>query len=112
MGTYARGVELAELLDAAGVPVTTEIENADAKRPCVLIGPPTLAIEQVDVATWTLAALAGSVGSSVAWRQLDELVDAVSDVLPIEAARPSTYLLHPDGPPIPCYLLDLTESIN
>lgn len=103
----AAAAAVAENLELAGVPATHDPAAAAARRPCVLVPPP--AIDYVDrLHTWRLVALAGhDSGSLAALDQLDQLVRAVVELLPIEAADPVQYTLTA-GAAVPAYVLRFT----
>lgn len=100
--------QLADQLTAAGIAATVNPSAAVNLRPCVLVTPPR--VDYVAGAnTWQLAALAaGNLGDLAALEQLDQLVRAVVELLPIEAADPAGYTLTPEVGAVPAYLLRLT----
>ena len=114
-------VERAEELAAAirtatGAPrATTEIRNA--VPPCVLVVPvpsrrylegATLGGEFEVV--WTLHALATGTGDRRSAEQLEELVDAVAEVLPIESAEPGGYQIPGAEQAVPAYAITYREQ--
>lgn len=106
--------ELVTQLKAADINATRSVAEADALRPCVLVPPPTLG-EPVSYAgptvTWRLVALAASpLGDAASWSELDELLDAVWDVLPCERAEPIAYQLPTGGDPLPAYAITVTTE--
>lgn len=113
-GTRDRALELVALLEAGGVSAVDDVADALGKAPCVLVTPPRLELDGYAhwSATWSLVALAShDVGSAAAWLELDELVVEVAELLPVERATPSAYVLDPNAPSRPAYLLELSESI-
>lgn len=101
----ARAEQIAALLDAGGVPATVDPAEAAAMRPCVLVTPPSIDYSAL-TNTWRLAALAGtSTGNRQALDQLDQLVQQVIELLPVEAADPAQYALTPEVGAVPAYLL-------
>ncbi len=114
MRSYDRAVELAAELTAADVPAVTDVRDVLGKAPCVLLTPPRLAFDGLAgaTATFQLVAVAGSeVGTSTTWQELDDLVAAVAEVLPVQSAAPSSYVLGPELPARPAYLLELVTSV-
>lgn len=112
MSSLDRGAQLVAALAAAGVPAT--VDPAAAVPPVVLVPPPARDYDLAVgfTATWTLVALTSPPGGIGAWSDLDDLVDAVAGVLPVERAQPSAYQLAPDGPAHPAYLLTIREAIG
>src|SRR4051794_9928187 len=112
-GSLARGKQLVDQLRAVNISAVVDVGNALANLPCVLVVPPRLAFDIGDgaTATWRLMAIAkDGTGSTTAWQQLDDLVDAVSELLPIELAEPTSYVLGQGIDPLPAYALTFTES--
>lgn len=107
-----RALALAAELVAADIVATTNLTAASAAAPCVLVPPPTLDAPTYAgmTITWGLIALAGAgADPDLAWDQVDDLVDKVAAVFPIERADPIAYAL-PDGATHPAYRLTLVES--
>lgn len=100
--------QLAQQLAGAGIKATHDPAKAATQRPCVLVPPP--AVDYVRrTNTWRLALLAGQpAGTLAALRQLDELLTAVVDQLPVEAADPGSYVLSADLPAVPAYIVRMT----
>lgn len=114
-GTLARGREIAAQLSAAGIYATTDSQKITANLPGVLIAPPRIAENSLSggaTITWRIVALAADgTGSELAWEQLDDLIAAVADELPIEVADPLSYQLPNDVPAVPAYVLTFTDSV-
>lgn len=104
--TAAKAV--AQQLVDAGVSATIDPAKAANMRPCVLVPPP--AVDYVErLNTWRLVCLSSRPAGDVdALAQLDELVQAVGQLLPIEAADPAGYPLTTDTGPVPAYVLRFT----
>ena len=109
--SLARGLELVEILTAAGVRAT--VDPRSATPPCVLVTPPerTYDLTCGYTARWKLWALAPGPGNADAWAALDELVDKVRTVLDVERATFASYALAVDSPTVPAYQLDVVEGI-
>lgn len=110
-----RAQALAELLVAeAGIYATHDVEKADANRPCVLVQAPALTYDRphphASVA-WRLLAIADGKSALSDWKQLDDLLIALEDVLELESAEPATFVLSPDSPPMPAYVITYLESL-
>jgi hypothetical protein len=112
VSSYPRAVELAEKLQAGGLRAT--IDPRSATPPCVLIVPParTFDLGCGYTATWELWALVPGVGNADAHKALDDLVDQVAAVLPLERADLQSYALAADNPPYPAYRLTFTEGVT
>lgn len=111
--TLTRARALAERLRVAGVPAVVDVRDAPAVLPGVLVPPPGLRFVGYagPTVTWRLVALAADpTGSAQAWAELDQLVLAVADALPVESADPTAYQLGDAS--LPAYLLTLTESLD
>lgn len=104
-------------LAAAGIPATCDPTAVAGLWPatggCVVlltpprVGPGTYTEPAI---TWRLVLLASSPDPLEAWRQLDEALEAVWDVLPLELAEPGAYTLtHLSPDPRPAYVLTLTD---
>jgi hypothetical protein len=111
VSSYERAVELAGKLTADGI--TATVDPRAATPPCVLIVPPARLYDLACgyTATWELWALVPGVGNADAHKALDDLVDSVAAVLPVEQATLQAYALSADAPPLPAYRLTLTEGI-
>lgn len=102
---------LADQLLAANIPAThNPTEAAATKTGVVYIEPPTINyVGGRRGQTWRLVALSGQAGGTLAaLHDLDQLVQAVAVLLPIESATYATYQLAADRAPFPAYLLTLT----
>ena len=120
-GSLARARQLVDALRGVevepGRPLAAvcDVTDATGNLPCVLVPPPRLAFDLGDgaTATWRLVALAADgTGSAIAWQQLDELVDAVAGLLPIELAEPTSYQLPNGADAVPAYVLTFSEAID
>lgn len=111
---YARGQALVEALSAAGVAATTEPGAAIGLLPCVLVPPPVREVRHYGghVVTWRLVVLADLPDATRSWEQLDDLVDRVADLLPIERAEPTSYVLPSGTDPVPAYAVTFTETVT
>lgn len=107
----ARAEQLAAQLRGAGIDATHDPAAAASLRPCVLVPPPRLTFDVSDEATaaWRLVAIAGTPVQLDAWVQLDELVEAVAELLCVETADPTSWAATPGDDPLPAYVITLTE---
>jgi hypothetical protein len=111
VSSYERALELVDKLGAAGINAT--VDPRGATPPVVLVPPPR---REYDLscgytATWNAWALVSGTGNADAHRALDELVDKVAEVLPVERAELLSYVLSPDSPPLPAYRLEFSEAL-
>lgn len=109
--TVTRAVQLAAQLHGAGIPATHDASAVSSMAPCVLVGPPRLAFDTGtgSTASWRLLAVASSGDPLTAWQQVDDLVHAVADLLPVETADPTAFAASPTDDPLPAYALTLTD---
>jgi hypothetical protein len=103
---------ICDKLRAAGIRATTD--PGALNPPAVLVVPPR---RRYDVgcgytATWTLHAIAAAPtgGDRNTWGQLDELVDTIAGVYPLQDATAGAYVLGPNTHP--SYLVTFTEVIS
>ena len=103
---------MCEKLRAAGVRAT--MDPGALNPPAILVVPPR---REYDVgcgytAVWTVHAIAAGPtgGDRTTWGQLDELVDAIAGVFPVESAQPGAYVVHPNT--YPSYLVTFREAIG
>lgn len=105
---------LVELLRDLDIPATADVRSAVAMLPCVLIPPPAIESTTMEGRTyrWRLIVLAADASGSLhSWEQLDGLLDALWDALPVERADPISYNLPAAGSdPLPAYVVTLTGS--
>lgn len=109
--SFARALELVEILTAAGVRAT--VDPRSATPPVVLVTPPerTYDTNCGYTARWHLWALVPGPGNADAFVALDGLVDAVAALLPVERAEFMSYALTPDAPTLPAYRLEIVEGV-
>lgn len=103
--------ELVTLLRDGDIRATADPAQAETNRPCVLVAPPTLNLPARAVEHRLFALTSHPAGTTAALAQLDVLVTAVVELLPVERAEPTSYALTPASDPVPAYLLTLTGSI-
>jgi len=110
--SYDRAVEIAEKLQAAGVPAT--VDPRSATPPCVLVTPPgrTYDLGCGYTAAWQLWAIVPNPGNADAFKRLDILVGEVAGVVDVRGATFGSYALSPDSPPFPAYRIDFEEAIS
>lgn len=110
----ARAEVLVAQLRAAGVRATRDPAEVLGAMPCVLVIPPRLTFDLPEAATvdWRLVALVAGPGGSVAFTQLDDLVDQVAGVFAVELADPVSYQLPGvESAPLPAYVITYRESV-
>lgn len=114
MSSYPRALEITQLLNDADITATTDPRAATP--PCVLVPPPER--DYVNNATmcayaarWALVAMVPGPGNAEAHAQLDAMVDAVVNVLPVERAVLTAYVLSPDSAPLPAYRIEFVEGV-
>lgn len=109
----ARAVELAAQLDGAGIPATADPTQLAGKLPGVLVTPPAVVFDLQDGATctWRLVVVAATPNAYNAWKQLDELLELLAELLPVEGATPASYATDPAADPLPAYALTFTEGV-
>ena len=95
MSSAALALEIVEKIRSAGVRATTD---AGALTPPAVLVPPPRRVYDVGcgyTAWWTVHAIAPAItgGDRVSWGQLDDLVDAIASVYPVEVAQPGAYVL-------------------
>jgi hypothetical protein len=112
VGSADAALAVCEKLQGAGVRATTD--PGALNPPAVLVVPPR---RVYDVgcgytAHWSLHAVAAGPtgGDRTTWGQLDELVDAIASVYPVEQAQPGAYVLGPNTHP--SYLVTFSEAIS
>lgn len=112
MSSYARAVELAQKLQAAGITATADPRSATP--PCVLVPPPerTYDLSCGYTARWNLWALVPGTANADAHKALDTIADAVAQELDVERMTLGSYVLAQDAPPLPAYRIELTEGIS
>lgn len=103
---------LAAYLLARQVPAVVDVRAVAANLPCVLIPPPRVQYAAAPPGgdpVWRLVVIAAdATGSRAAWQQLDDLLDALADALPVEVADPTTFINPGGGDPLPAYAVTLT----
>lgn len=96
------------------IPTVLDVRDAVGSLPCVLIPPPTWADWQADGAPlfeWRLVAISSqNAGNLDAWAELDDLVTALSDALPVSRAEPISYALPAAPTPYPAYAVTFSGS--
>lgn len=114
MSSYPRALEIAAALNAAGV--TATVDPRAATPPCVLVPPPDR--DYVNNATmcsyaarWQLVAMVPGPANADAHKALDAMVDAVVEVLPVETASVTAYVLSPDSQSLPAYRIEFVEGV-
>jgi hypothetical protein len=113
MTPHERALEMAALIQDAGVRATTDPRKVVA--PAVLITPPSVVFDLScgGTATWTLYAISSSPGGDAdAWRQIDKMLGVVLYVLQPERAEPAGWAPDPDAATMPAYRLTLTEAVG
>jgi hypothetical protein len=111
MSSAAAALVICEKLNAAGVRATTD---SGALTPPAVLVPPPRRVYDVGcgfTAVWSLHAIAPAPtgGDRVTWAALDELVDAIAAVYPVETAQPGAYVL--GNRTLPSYLVTFSEVV-
>ena len=102
-------VAFADAIAAGGVPATADAREVGT-TPTVLVTPPVRNYPELS-STWTLTCMAGRQSADlVTLEVLADLVERLSEILPIEEARPSLYQISPDRPAVPAYLVRVVTS--
>lgn len=109
-------IALAADLGAAGVPAVADpAKLAGRQSAAVLIVPPRLAFD-VPVgatATWSLFLVDHTTTQGLAaWRRLDDLLDDLAELLPLETAEPASYAPTSGVDPSPAYLVTFTRETD
>lgn len=109
-----RAVELADQLQTTGVAATADVRQLAGRLPAVLVPPPRLAFDvgAGATATWRLLVVAGTADEWTAWAQLDALLAAVEQLLPVELAEPVQFAPGQGSDPLPAYALTYTETVE
>lgn len=113
MMVYARGLAIAEGLEALGI--RAYLDPALASPPCILVIPPNLNFDlQCDAVTaeWQLVALAPAVNSADhnTWKVLESLILNTQKVLELQSADLVSYVVN--GRTYPAYLLICSEGVD
>lgn len=111
-----RGQALAAELLAAGCRATTDVNAVTALAPCVLVSPPRLNFAEGGyagpLATWRLLVVAGTADETRAWSQLDDLLEQLADLLPLDTADPASFVLPGASDTRPAYAATYTETVE
>jgi hypothetical protein len=101
----------ADQLTQNGIRVT--LDPRSANPPCLLLLPPSMALDVScgGTATFTAYALTRGPGNADAWRSLDDLTADAATVLPLESFEPGSYAVD-DGTPLPAFILTWTEALT
>lgn len=109
--TYAQ--QLAAAIQTAGVKVSTTRPSA-AIPPCVLVQPIPARVYDIAhgyTATWAILCLVQSADERGA-EQLDELVNIIATVVPLETAEPVSWAIPGAEKPVPAYLCKFTTEVE
>jgi hypothetical protein len=98
-------------LTTSGIRAT--LDPRSANPPCLLLIPPTMALDVScgGTATFLAYAITRGPGNLDAWKSLDTLVASAATVLPLESFEPGSYALD-DGTPLPAFILTWTEALT
>lgn len=100
-------------LTALGIPTYTDPRVAAQDTPCVLIAPPALgragSTYDGHSVTWRFLVLARGPASLAGWKELDDLLDRLTEHVPYETAEPGQYALTTGADPVACYVAEFTE---
>jgi hypothetical protein len=108
-----RAQQLADELNAVeGLVAIVDPAHAAANLPCVLVAPPAIEWGRLDggasVVTWRLLCLGPGLATLAAVDAMTELLELVSDVLPITRADPGSYQLGDQL--VACYVATFTDD--
>ena len=109
---YAR--TLADEIRTAGVRNVTTKASA-AVPPCVLVVPIPARVYDIAhgyTATWTVVAMAPAPGDERAAEQLDDMVNRIATVIPLESADPSAWQIPGADSPVPAYVCKYTTEVE
>lgn len=100
-------------MELAAVGVRATLDPRSVNPPCVLLIPPTMALDVScgGTATFTAYALTRGPGNADAWKSLDQLTAQAYQVLPLEGFEPGSYAVD-DGTPLPAFILTWTEALT
>jgi hypothetical protein len=93
--------------------VRATLDPRSVNPPCILLIPPSLALDVScgGTATFTAYALTKGPGNADAWQSLDELTAKAYAVLPLESFEPGSYAVD-NGTPLPAFVLTWTEALT
>jgi hypothetical protein len=111
VSSYDAALAIVDRLTNAGIRATADPRSATP--PCVLVPPPNRTYDLACgyTARWSVWALAPGAANADAHKALDDLADAVADVLPVREMTLSAYVLAADAPALPGYRIDFDEGI-
>lgn len=105
--------ELAAAIQAAGVKVSTTRPSV-AVPPCVLVQPIPARVYDIAhgyTATWSILCMVPTADERGA-EQLDDLVNRVAGVVPLETAEPVSWAIPGAEKPVPAYLCKYTTEVE
>lgn len=107
-----RAQELVDQLAAAGITAVRDPAHVSANLPCVLVAPPRVEWAALggnaSAVRWRLLVLGPGLATLAAVEAMAELLEAVSDVLPLESADPGTYQVGQEL--VACYVATYTDE--
>lgn len=106
-----RAEELAAEIRAedATIQVVTDPAHVLANLPCVLVTPPR--VDYVARAiTWRLVVVAGGPGTWAGFQALDQLLEKLAAVVPLDSAEPNQLQLPNVGDPVAAYTATYTDT--
>lgn len=102
----------AELDAVAGITAVTDPAHLSANLPCVLVAPPTITWGTLSggasEVSWRIVVVGSGLATLSAVRGLWELLELVSDVLPLESAEPGTYQVGTEL--VACYVATFRDN--
>jgi len=108
---YDAQIAIRDQLVAAGVNATDDPRSATP--PCVLVPPPDRRYDLACsyTAIWHIWALAPNPGNADTSKVLDDLCDAVADVLDVSRMTLRTYNLSNDSGQLPAYDIEMEQGV-
>lgn len=106
-----RAEELAAEIEAedATITVVTDPAHVLANLPCVLVPPPRVDYVARTI-TWRLLVLAQGPGTLAGFKALDELLEKLAAVVPLDSAEPNQVQLPNVGDPVAAYTAQYTDT--
>jgi hypothetical protein len=107
-----RAAQIAEELNAGGVPAVVDPANVSANLPCVLVAPPRIewgrlggGMSQV---SWRLIVLGTGLATLSAVAAMYQLLEDLEELVPVETAEPGTYSVGTEL--VACYVATFNDD--
>lgn len=110
----AQAKALAAELRDHGIKATHRATDLGPLLPAVLIGPPIIdwtrgTLNGTPSLSWSLRVVASTNDPDQGWQELDELIEALAELIDLETATPAAFQVSADAPPLPAYTLTVTD---